>query len=149
MDREGTANGAGGPVERGEEPVARRVDLLALESVEQQANGSSVVLEKVSPSAVAESLSERGRSGKVDEQDRREHTVRRSAAAGPRQELLDLVEHHLDVSDIGKGVGSRDLEIPGARDPLGEPAGRIGAHEWGVSPVDHYRSALESSAGWR
>ena len=75
-DRPGGTDGAGGAVERGEEPVAGRVPLLAAEARELPAGESVVLREQISPPAVAKLGGPLGRADDVGEEQCCEHALR-------------------------------------------------------------------------
>ena len=75
-DRGGGLDGAGRPVERGEESVAGRVELPALEPRELAADDRVMPLEELAPGRVAESRRQLGRADDVREEDRREYALR-------------------------------------------------------------------------
>jgi len=136
------ANGARRPVEGGQEAVARRVHFAAPKPRHQTAHDTSVLLQQVAPPAVSEGLSERGRAGDV------ETTVASTRSAVPArggagQELLDLVEHLVDVSDVGNRIRTWELEVAGTGNLVGKPSGRVGADQGGVPAMDHESGRLD------
>src|SRR6187431_2943747 len=80
-DRLGATDGARRAVERGEETVARGIDLAAAESLELAAGDAVERIEDGVPARVAELRGALGRADDVGEQDRREDAIRRAAVA--------------------------------------------------------------------
>jgi len=74
------------------------------------------MIQKVSPSAVAELGRASGRVDDVREQQRRQHPI----GVGPRsdagEELLDLADQLIDALGIGELIGTRQLDEPRAPD---------------------------------
>ena len=80
-----------------------------------------VALEQLSPGAVAERGSSLGRADDVGEEDGREDAFRfrlipSAALPDPGQEPLDLFDDRLAVSDPGKVIFARKLDVDGAGD---------------------------------
>src|SRR6266511_5883107 len=75
QDLLGAADASGGSVERGEEPIAGRVDLAATVSREQAPHERVVSFNGLGPRAVAELRRRLGRARDVGEEHGREHAV--------------------------------------------------------------------------
>ena len=92
-DRLCAPDAARGAVERGEEPVAGRVDLGPAEPAEERSNGAVMTFDEIAPAAVAELRGLRRRPDDVGEHHGREHAVEVGLlVADLRHEPLDLVE---------------------------------------------------------
>lgn len=102
------------PVERGQEPVARTVDLPAAQSQKLAAHECVVALEHVAPAAIAELDRLRRRVDDVGEEHGREHPLR--LGVRPRSGLPDLVQEasHLDLDAIRIRIAER--QVPHARE---------------------------------
>src|SRR5262249_9813903 len=111
------ADRAGGAVERGENPVARGVDLAAPEAAELAPEDRVVPLEEIPPAAIAQGRGLLGGADDVGEEDRGEDAVRLGAVPHPGQELLDLVEDRVGVLTPGHVVVSREFHELGSGDP--------------------------------
>ena len=90
-DREPTPDRPGRPVEQREEPVARRVDLLARVAGELTTHRRGVG-DQVGPRRVSELRRALGRADEVGEENRREHAIGEMCRPSAGEELLDLVE---------------------------------------------------------
>ena len=75
-DRRGGLNGTGRSIEGGEESVAGRVQLLALEPRELATDDRVMSLEELAPRRVADSRRQLGRAYDVGEENCREYALR-------------------------------------------------------------------------
>ena len=124
-DRTGAANPSRRPIKRGEEAVARRVELRASVTQQQPAHGRVVVLEQLAPARVAELHGLGRRADDVGEQDRREHAVDLGLGAGllvphAQEELFERSSVGLPVGCGDRMVGAGQLDVPRSRDVLGK-----------------------------
>ena len=115
-DCAGAANPRCRPVERREEPVARRVDLAAAEALELTSDDRVVTLDEVAPTLVADARGGLRGLDDVGEENGREHPIGFGAAANSGQELLHLAEHRVGVADPGQVVAARELHDARAGD---------------------------------
>src|ERR671919_915469 len=90
-----TSHRSGRPVERGEEPVARGLDLTSAPAIELASDRLVVTVDELLPRAVTDLGGACGRPGDVGEQHRREHAVGLGPSAGPGQKKLDPVRHRV------------------------------------------------------
>jgi hypothetical protein len=86
------ADGAGGTVERGKEPIAHGIKLPAAEASEFAADGGVVGLEKVPPGTIPDRRGGRSGAHDVGEENGREHPIGLGTPSDAGEELLDLVE---------------------------------------------------------
>ena len=121
-DRTGAADGASGPVEGRQEPVAERLDLAPAERGQLATHERIVVLKQRAPTLVAELRGALGRAGDVGEQHSRQHAVGLRSTSGAGQELLDLVKHGIAVAEPGHVVVARQLDEACAGNLLGDVA---------------------------
>ncbi len=84
-----------------------------------------MAVQQIAPLAVAELDRPLGRADDVREEDRREHAIDAGSPADAGQELLDLVEDRVLVSDERKVVDPGKLDEPRAMDPLREVASAL------------------------
>ena len=117
------ARAADGPrrtVEGGEKAVAGRVDLTSTKSSEFAANHGVVTIEKIAPTAVAERGRFFRRADDVREEHRCENAVRLRASTHPGQELLDLSQDRVHVTEPWKVIfpGQFDEPPPGIRSAI-------------------------------
>jgi hypothetical protein len=75
------------PIESGEEPVSRRIDLTPSETLEFLANDDLEALEEFLPTAIADCRRPLGRANEVDEHHRRHDGF------GPRGRLVAQAAH--------------------------------------------------------
>ena len=96
-------------------------------------------IQQVAPLAVAELDGTLRRSDDVGEHDSREHPIDLRPAADTREELFDLVEDRVLISDEGKVIRARELYEPRPSDPLGQVAGALDRERAIIGPVDDER----------
>jgi hypothetical protein len=114
-DCTGAANGASGSIEGREEPVARRIDLVATELAQLIADEVVVSAEEISPLAVAHLGRLSSRIDDVGEEHRREYALGFTLTALARshnliQEALQFREERLSVAERRPEVASRKLD---------------------------------------
>ena len=122
-DRARAADRARRAVEGGEEAVAGRLHLAAAEALERararsRSWRSSSSRQRWSPSSAAVL----GGVDDVGEEHRREHALGLGLGARAGEELLDLAERQLGVLVPGDVVVAGQLDEPGVRQVLGQPA---------------------------
>ena len=142
-DLDGTADRAGRPVERGQEPVPGGVELLAREASELAANRRVVLVEEGSPARVPEILHPLGRADEIGEEDGGQHAVGSAHGTRPGEELLDLVEDLVGV-DGHEVVVACELDVARARDLLGDVAPLLDLHVEISGAVQHERRAADA-----
>src|SRR5262249_60806357 len=112
----GTADPAGGAVERADEAVAGGVALLAAEALELAPHQRVVALEELAPLAVAEPRGEGGRADDVGEEQGGEDAVRLRRGADTGQELLHLTKQGIRFTSPRQGGRARKLgQLPPRR----------------------------------
>src|SRR6266849_1073561 len=104
------------PVEARHEAVARGVDLDAAVVHELAAHELVMAREELAPPLVAEPHRGLGRAHEIGEDDRCEHTVGYMGRPHTGQELLDLAEKLLGLSEPGDVRISRELDEARTRD---------------------------------
>ena len=143
-DRRRAADRARGAVERGERPVARRLELMAAEPGQLSANHLVVALDELEPGTVAALGGRLRRTDDLGDEQRHQgsipvHGERCRAAFG--EERLDGVEDLIRV-DRDEVIGSGQLDEAGAGDPLGDVATFLDPHvEVGAAVHDESRDA--------
>ena len=75
--------------------------------------------EQVPPAPIAHFNRRTGGVDDIREQDRREHTVGLGAMPHTGEELLDLVEDRVGITDKGDVIDPRQFDVLRARDSLG------------------------------
>ena len=142
-DRHGTPDRAGGSVEPGEEAVARRVDLTAVEALELAPDLGVVPAEQLLPSFVAELDRSLGGVDDVGKQHGGQNALYRRHRTNTGEELLDLVEHAVGVAREEQVVGAIELDELGPGDAIGEVATHLEPQHPVVPPVEHKRRDLD------
>ena len=118
----GSAHGARGGIEGGVEPVADRLDLPAPVARQGGADHRVVLVGEGGPLAVTEPGGLFGRGDDVGEQDGCGDDVTIGSLTAPREELFDLVDERVGVTDEDHVVVAWKLNVPGARNLFGEIA---------------------------
>src|SRR5947207_15395646 len=124
-DLRGRLDRSCGAVERREDPVAGRVDDVALVALDLLANEAVVAIEDLSPGSVAEPGGMRSRIDDVREQDPGKHPVRRTYAPRPGDELLDLVDDPVGALGVQQVIRAGNLDKPSPGDALGNVASKL------------------------
>src|SRR5207302_828841 len=120
-DRERAPQRARGRAFEGrEEAVAHGLDLATPEAEELLADGVVVAREEIAPAAIAELCGTRGGVDNVREHDRQQRPREVATAAGPGEELLDLLEDRVHVAHERKRVAALELDVAGAGYVLGQ-----------------------------
>src|SRR5207248_8998604 len=122
-----------------QKPVAGRLYLTAGEPRQLPANQVVVTVEDVSPSTVAQRRRRCSRVDDVGEQDGGEHPVRGVRRRRAGEELLHAVEQLIGVSRPPQVVVALELDVPGARYPIGEVTAERGVYVAVAAPVVHDR----------
>ncbi len=117
-DGAGTPDRPCRPVETGEEAIACGVHLPAAEARELAAHDRMVVLEQLTPGAIAERGSTLTRADNVGEKHGREDALRfgllpSPSLPDPGQEPLDLSDDRFAVSHPGKVISPGELDVDG------------------------------------
>ena len=142
-DRLRAAHGAGGSVERCEEPVSGGVDLDPVIPPEDRADRGVVALDGLPPSSVAELGRLLGRSDDVREQHGREHPIeRRLLVAHRTEESADLLDHRRHVAVPGEVVRALELDEPSPRDVASQVAAFLDVIHDLVLPMHDERGGL-------
>ena len=121
-DRLGALHGSRGPVEGGEDAVARALDQAAAVAVHLALRQIVVLIEESLPTPVAQLRQLPGRVDDVGEEDCGEHPVVRARRARAGEELLDLVGDRVGVLRVIEVVGALELHHPRSRNALGHVA---------------------------
>src|SRR5262245_54024320 len=121
-DSAGAADRPSRAIERGEKPVARRIDLPAAKTLELLANEDVMLGEELAPPPVAQRRRLLGGTDDVGEEHRGEYAVRLGDVSDAGQEFLDLIQDGLRVATPRQVVDARELHVPGTVDVLGEVA---------------------------
>ena len=121
-DSRGASDRSGRSIEDGQEPVAGRLDLAAAVSVQLGPYGEVMRRKERSPTLVAELGSTAGGVDDVREEHGREDAIRVLPWSNTSHELLDVGEQALLVACPRQVLVSRQLDVAGARDVLGEVA---------------------------
>jgi hypothetical protein len=120
-------NGAGGPVERGNEAVPGGVEFTSPITGELVTDVAVVAVQEVPPRPVAQRAHEAGGVDQIGEQQDGELAARRIGRRGARQELLNYVQEPISVSDPGNVV------VPGQLDESGVGrSSRVGSRSLGT-----------------
>ena len=98
----------GGPVERREEPVSRRVDLVAAEARQVAPHCQAVIGDQPAPGLVAEGRGALRRAHDVREEDGRENAVRHRLGLSLGEEAPDLCGDLFRDERIGIRAGDAD-----------------------------------------
>src|SRR3990170_4996638 len=128
-DLEGAADGAPWPVERRQDAVAGGAVKAATVQGHALADDLVVLVEDLTPAAVAEPCGEVGRPDHVRDQDGRERAVDLGSAPGAGDELLDLVDQAVHVAEVDEPVGALELDQLGAFDVFGQVAAELDREE--------------------
>src|SRR5204863_2275452 len=115
-DRTCATDGPRRAVEGGEEAVPSRVDLQAAEPLEEPPDVRVMVLQQVTPPAVAELSGPVRGADDVGEQDRGQAPVGYRGPARPGEELLDLIKGRVGVPQVRQGFRAGQQNVPGVRD---------------------------------
>ena len=124
-------------VERGEAPVAERLDLAPAELRQLTAHRRLMRRQQLAPASVAKFRGSLCRADDVREHHRRQHAVGLRHRAGTGEELLHLAEHRVCIARPGEMVDPRNLDVPGARDLRRELRACAPIHDPVGAPVDH------------
>jgi len=103
------ADRARGAVERAQEAVSRRLELLPAVALQLEAHGGVVLDEHLAPGGVADARQRGRRADDVGEEQRHQYAIGVRHRPSPGQELLHLLEHPVRV-DPGHVVISRELD---------------------------------------
>jgi hypothetical protein len=119
-NRTSAANPTGWAVKGGKKAVAGRLDLMAAKASKIASDCGMMLVEEITPSAVAKHNSFLCRANDVSKQNRGKNPVDRDRRTRPGQKLLDSVGNLSGVvSDEGYMIFSWKLDIAGARNVLG------------------------------
>ena len=129
------AHGARRPIECGEEPITRRVELAAAESGQLTTRDSVVGTEHVTPLAVTERGGSLGRTDDVREQHGGQDAVDVDGAPRARQKLLESVQHGVGVAHPGNVVHAGKHRQSRIRNVFGEITRLLDAHDAVARPV--------------
>src|SRR5262245_15565317 len=121
-DSAGAADRPGRTIERGEKPVARRIDLPAAKTLELLAHEDVMLGEDLAPPPVAQGRRLLGGTDDVGEEDRGEYAGRLGDVSDAGQEFLELTQDGLRVATPRQVVDAREFHVPGTVDMLGEVA---------------------------
>src|SRR5207237_9950795 len=105
-----------------EKAVARGLDRASPEAKELFADGVVVAREEIAPAAITELRGTRRGVDDVREHDRQQRPREAAAAAGPGEELLDLLEDRVHVAHERKRVAAVELDVAGSGYVLGQIA---------------------------
>src|SRR5829696_8509571 len=123
-DRLCAAQGGGGrPGEGRQEAVAGRLHLAAAEARELPANELVVPGEQVTPAPVPQLRGARSRVDDIGEHHGEQGSGGFPTPAHAGQALLDLADDRLDFAEEVERVPTRDLDVAGPRDAIGQIAG--------------------------
>src|SRR5207248_7194488 len=109
---EGAAHGIGRTGERGEESVARRVQVTPVEGLQLPADDGMVSRQELPPSPVGELLSELSRADDVGEQQRREEMSALSLRHGPSLATFATCGKRPLRSEISEGPSATGSRTP-------------------------------------
>src|SRR6478672_4159184 len=132
----GTSDRSGGTVERRQDSVSGSADELTTVCHQRAPDGVLESVEQLAPAPVTELAGPFGRTGDINEEDRREDAILfRVVQPRAGDELLDRAEE----VRFGKGpvVGAVSLEQPRVRQVLSEIAAVRRPHERVPSALDH------------
>src|SRR5438445_3949094 len=122
-DRERAPQRARGRAFEGrEKAVAYGLDLATPEAQQLLADGVVVTREEIAPAAITDLCGTRGGVDDVREHDRQQRPREAAAAAGPGEELLDLLEDRVHVAHERKRVVALELDVAGPGYVLGQVA---------------------------
>src|SRR5438067_1047742 len=122
-DRERAPQRARGRALEGrEKAVAHGLHSATPEADELLADGVVVAREQVAPAAITELCGARGGVDDVREHDREQRSREAATAAGPGEELLDLLEDRVHVAHERKRVVALELHVAGSGYLLGQIA---------------------------
>jgi hypothetical protein len=95
---DGAVDPSSGAVEGGQDPIARRLDQAATCLLDQPAGQLIMHIQQLAPAAITQLAGLLGRAHDVGEQHRRQDPGGVLAMAGPGEELLDVTQGELGVS---------------------------------------------------
>ena len=119
-DGTSATNGASWTVKRDQEPIAGRMNLAPAEVEQFTAYEAVVSVQQLPPAAVAKGRRLLSRSDDVGKQHGSEHAVGLNGVADSGEQLFDLVEDDICVTDPGVMVRPWQFDVVRPGDALGQ-----------------------------
>jgi hypothetical protein len=116
---ERAADGSRGAIEARKQTVSGEVRDHTAELNNLSLGYGVVGFEQLTPTLVAELGGAARRVDDVGEQDGGEHPIAAQTMTDPRQELLNLVDHDVNIANGKAVVVARHFDEPGVWDPVG------------------------------
>src|SRR5680860_392325 len=138
-DGTAAADRARRPVEGGQKAIPHRLHFAALERLQLVADGRVVSIEEVLPPTIAEGRRSFGGADDVGEHDGGEDPVGIGPDPHPGQELSNLLDDDVGITDPGEVIVAGQFDVPGTRDLSGHPAARPPVDDAVAVTVEHER----------
>ena len=134
--RECAIDGSRGAVEAGEHAVSGEIGDDAAERLDSALAKRLVRFQQLAPAGVSELDGPHRRIHDIGEEDRAERPAARRARTASGQELLNFIDHAIDVSDGKAVVLAWNFDEPGSGYPAGDVASSLGGDDR-IPAVDH------------